>query len=318
MYALLPRAVVYAPSHASLTLPASLPSLSGADILRQQGVLFWQAGQPGAALAWLARCSDAAHIDVALSPLAKAVSSGEGAAHAAALEALQPLLEALPPGSANAALLAVHRLLERGSSGGSASGGGGGRGMHAAVAALAQLPEAMRDSCLQLVCGTLPVMPPGALGEADVLWLLQWLLVGALGSPLPCSIVPRQRVRWPIRLHFVCWRFPRSLSRSALLPPVPYMRQASLTCTTARCALTTPYFPCFPSSPFGLAERRGTAAARAAGPAARRGWAGLLNPGGPPGFGPLPGGGAHAAAARHGGAWAAAAAAGRASVSVQQ
>lgn len=51
--------------------------------------------------------------------------------------------------------------------------------MHAAVAALAQLPEAMRDSCLQLVCSTLPVMPPGALGEADVLWLLQWLLVGA-------------------------------------------------------------------------------------------------------------------------------------------
>lgn len=130
----------------------------------------------GAALTWLARCDDVARIDLALRPLADAVSAGRlEPTDTAALAALQPVLETLPAGSANAALLAVHRLLEQGQSGGSSSSGTG--SMHAAVAALAQLPDAMRDSCLPLVCGALPAMPPGALSEADVRYLLQWLLV---------------------------------------------------------------------------------------------------------------------------------------------
>ena len=133
----------------------------------------------GAALSWLAQCDDVERIDITLRPLADAVSSGQlGATDAAALHALQPVLEALPPGSANAALLAVHRLLSQGQAAASGSGGS----MHAAVAALAQLPEAMRDSCLQLVCDAVPAMPPGVLSEADVRHLLAWLLVRGGGS----------------------------------------------------------------------------------------------------------------------------------------
>ena len=160
--------------------PLSLPPPLRADIHRCQGVLCWQAGMVGAALSWLARCDDVGRIDIALRPLADAVSAGRlGPTDAAALAALQPVLETLPAGSSNAALLAVHRLLEQrqtagaGGSAGSSSAGS----MHAAVAALAQLPDAMRDSCLPLVCAALPAMPPGALSEADVRYLLQWLLV---------------------------------------------------------------------------------------------------------------------------------------------
>lgn len=132
----------------------------------------------GAALSWLARADDVRRADVALQPLADAVSRGAVApADAAALDALQPVLEALPPGSANAALLAVHRLLQRGGAAAVPSSQGGGT-MHAAVAALAQLPEALRDSCLRLVCGAVPAMPPGALSQVDAHYLLQWLLVG--------------------------------------------------------------------------------------------------------------------------------------------
>lgn len=156
-------------------LPPPYPPAAGADVERMQGVLCWQAGMLGAALAWLGRCGDVPRVNEALAPLAAAVSEGRvSEEQAAALDALQPVLETLPPGSCNAALLSVHRLLKGGTSSGSGSGG-----MHAAVAALAQLPEAMRDSCLQLVCTAVPVMPPGELSERDVLYLLQWLLVGA-------------------------------------------------------------------------------------------------------------------------------------------
>jgi hypothetical protein len=143
---------------------------------RAQGVLCWQAGLLGAALSWLARCGDVQRLEVALAALADAISGGRLTEQdRAALESLQPVLQALPPGSNNAALLAVHRLLKQGH----AAPGGDGRGgsMHVAVAALAQLPEAMRDSCLQLVCAAVPAMPPGALSEPDVVYLLQWLLV---------------------------------------------------------------------------------------------------------------------------------------------
>lgn len=140
----------------------------------------------GAALSWLAKCDDVPRINIALQPLADAVSSGRRMQEedAAALAALQPVLETLPPGSANAALLAVHRLLqgssEAGADGEAASSSGG--SMHAAVSALVQLPEGMRDSCLQLVTAAVPALPPGTLSEADVQWLLQWLLVGVDSS----------------------------------------------------------------------------------------------------------------------------------------
>lgn len=157
------------------------PALPAADIHRVQGVLCWQAGMVGAALSWLARADDVRRADVALQPLADAVSRGAVVpAAAAALDALQPVLEVLPPGSANAALLAVHRLLERGGAAAAPSSLGSGT-MHAAVAALAQLPEALRDSCLRLVCGAVPAMPPGALSGLDAHYLLQWLLVGVGG-----------------------------------------------------------------------------------------------------------------------------------------
>jgi hypothetical protein len=158
-----------------------LPLGLRAELQRRQGVLCWQAGMLGAALHWLAACGDVQRIDTCLQPLADAVSAGRvSAEQQAALQALQPMLQSLPPGSSNCTLLDVHRLL---TSGGDSSGGVGGGvdggGMHAAVAALVQLPEGMRDSCLQLVCGVLPTLPPGQLSEPDVLFLLQWLLVGA-------------------------------------------------------------------------------------------------------------------------------------------
>lgn len=189
------------------------------DIHRCQGVLCWQAGMVGAALTWLARCDDVGRIDLALRPLADAVSAGRlEPTDTAALAALQPVLETLPAGSANAALLAVHRLLEQGQSGGSSSSGAG--SMHAAVAALAQLPDAMRDSCLPLVCGALPAMPPGALSEADVRYLLQWLL-GAEGR-LP---VERERQATAASIQVARLALVRSLAAShmqrAPAAPVP-------------------------------------------------------------------------------------------------
>ena len=178
------------------TPPACLPGLP-ADVHRAQGVLCWQAGMLGAALSWLARCGDVQRLEVVLAPLASSVSGGRlSEQDRAALEALQPVLQALPPGSSNAALLAVHRLLKKGE----AAPGGDGRGgsMHAAVAALAQLPEAMRDSCLQLVCAAVPAMPPGALSEPDVVYLLQWLLVSCAFCQQLLLLFGAGRVRmWP-------------------------------------------------------------------------------------------------------------------------
>lgn len=191
-------AVVVAPCAARNLLrfgypPSRLHLLPAADIQRCQGVLCWQAGMVGAALSWLARCDDVGRIDLALRPLADAVSAGRlEPTDSAALAVLQPVLEALPAGSANAALLAVHRLLEQGQAAGSGSNGAG--SMHVAVAALAQLPDSMRDSCLLLVCGVLPAMPPGALSEADVRYLLQWLLVSE-DRVVPVGI-ESERVLW--------------------------------------------------------------------------------------------------------------------------
>ncbi|PRW33780.1 nuclear pore complex NUP85 [Chlorella sorokiniana] len=185
------------------------------DIHRCQGVLCWQAGMVGAALSWLTRCDDVGRIDLALRPLADAVSAGRlDSTDAVALAALQPVLETLPAGSANAALLAVHRLLEQGQAAGSGSGGAG--SMHAAVAALAQLPDAMRDSCLPLVCGALPAMPPGALSEADVRYLLQWLL-GAEGR-LP---VDRKRQATAASIQASLLQTAGSGKRRGVKPPAP-------------------------------------------------------------------------------------------------
>lgn len=164
------RVGCWARSSAAFTLiPSRSPS--AADIRRRQGVLCWQAGQLGAALVWLAAAGDLHRADLALRPLADAVSAGKASLdQAAALDVLQPTMDALPPGSAAAALLSVHRLLK--SRGGAADGG-----LHAAVAALAQLPELQRDSCLRLVCSAVPTLAPGELSEQDAHYLLRWLLV---------------------------------------------------------------------------------------------------------------------------------------------
>ena len=170
----------------------------------------------GAALSWLARCGDVARCNAVLAPLAAAVSAGGDAAAAqeVALAVLQPVLAGLPPGSANAALLDVHRLLRHGADGGDDAAAASGSGMHAAVAALSQLPERLRDSCLQLVCGALPALPPGALSEADVHYLLQWLLVREGGR---CRVVTSGMLlaRRP------CCRFMRARAPppSARVPP---------------------------------------------------------------------------------------------------
>lgn len=142
-------------------------------LARRQGVMCWQAGLLGAALTWFARCDDGRRTDVALAPLAAAVSRGGAAAARAALvvTALAPQLEGLPAGSSNAALLQVHRLLSAGAEG----GGGGLAALHAAVEALARLPPSMRDDCLHLVCNAVPALPPGSLAEHEVLRLLGWL-----------------------------------------------------------------------------------------------------------------------------------------------
>lgn len=61
-------------------------------------------------------------------------------------------MEPLLPGCANVAPLAVHRLLKRGGAAATPSSLGG-ITKHVALAALAQLHEALRNSRLRLVCG---------------------------------------------------------------------------------------------------------------------------------------------------------------------
>jgi hypothetical protein len=197
----------------------------------------------GAALSWLARCGDVQRLEVVLAPLAETISVGPLTDQdRAALEAVQPVLQALPPGSSNAALLAVHRLLKQGQ----APPGGDGRGgsMHAAVAALAQLPEAMRDSCLQLVCAAVPAMPPGALAEPDVVYLLQWLLVrcasycgnccsaAAAGGKLCAHVACRHTGALLIACLVCCWmqsaegRLPMGTQRQAAAAGIQVARLA--------------------------------------------------------------------------------------------
>ncbi|GAB4823216.1 hypothetical protein N2152v2_010262 [Parachlorella kessleri] len=182
------------------------------DIQARQGVLSWHSGLLGAALDWLSHASDSRRINAVLAPLAAAVSpvpaalpraiatavpeqqEGEARDVERVLSALRPALQSTPSGSANLALLRVHRLLLGGpSSEGSTdpdqpSGGGiGGAGrecnpdavvsqrLEQAVEELRRLPAALRDTCLPLVCTTLAAHPPGQLAEQDVLQLLAWL-----------------------------------------------------------------------------------------------------------------------------------------------
>ncbi len=156
----------------------------------------------GAALSWLSQASDTRRINVVLGPLAGALSpptgaagrdpslhhhqqqqqqrqqsrEGEGSSMEDAervLRALRPALESVPSGSANLALLRVHRLLhDRGAEPSEAAGGSGGSGgagrdstagaaaaaagqgpgrLAAVVGELRRLPAALRDACLPLV-----------------------------------------------------------------------------------------------------------------------------------------------------------------------
>jgi hypothetical protein len=130
-------------------------------VLQQQGALCWEAGAPGAALAWFSRAGDAARADAALAPLAELAATPDVAA---ALDALAPALEAAPPGAAVPALLEVRRLLE-----------GGGARLGEAVAAMRRLPPALRARCLGAACAAAPTADATALAEGDVAELVAWV-----------------------------------------------------------------------------------------------------------------------------------------------
>jgi hypothetical protein len=130
-------------------------------VLQQQGALCWEAGAPGAALAWFSRAGDAARADAALAPLAELAATPDVAA---ALDALAPALEVAPPGAAVPALLEVRRLLA-----------GGGARLGEAVAAMRRLPPALRARCLGPVCAAAPTADAAALTEGDVSELVAWL-----------------------------------------------------------------------------------------------------------------------------------------------
>lgn len=145
---------------------------------RAQGVACWEAGLTGAALTWLSRAGDARRADAVLQHLADAVWRGERAPEELeeALLALEPALEAAPPGTRNTALLHVHKLLLRG------PGGAAAANLHAAVAVLAGLPPGMRALCLPLVCSVVATATPAALTHDDCLQLLAWLEAAPAGS----------------------------------------------------------------------------------------------------------------------------------------
>jgi hypothetical protein len=154
-------------------------------------MLSWQAGLVGSALCWLSRASDGERCNVALEPLALALTGprvGSGRADAAAAaEMLLPLLQPLAAaGVSNAALLYADRLL---------SGGAGctaQEAMRPALDALALLPRAARRRCAELVCDAVPALALGALCEDDGARLLSWLLVRAAGA-LYVAQRPRKR-----------------------------------------------------------------------------------------------------------------------------
>ena len=168
--------------------PLSWPcTVESADIQARQGVLSWQSGLLGAALGWLSGASDSRRINAVLAPLAAAVSpvaalpaaiataevqqqAGEGREVERVLSALRPALQSAPSGSANLALLRVHRLLLSGHSshvstdavqlsGGSVGDAGKESDSDAAVSQrlaqaveeLRRLPASLHDTCLPLV-----------------------------------------------------------------------------------------------------------------------------------------------------------------------